>query len=173
MSRLDWTVIVKRLQTDTEFAYDYVCDHEIAIAQLATRTPKPVTSGEVEVLVNDLDSGDVILPGGYLDKAKATALVTAFMAKHGVSQWRDISTAPKDGTRILLSDGKDTSVGSWHDTSCTTEELVGKGPKRTIYKTVTHENGYWDNAAEICGDATHWMPLPPAPQHGLKTGEGE
>lgn len=96
----------------------------------------------------------------------------AVMVKPEVSGWMPIEAAPKDGTTVLLSDGKDVAVGSWHDTSYETEELIAKGPKRTIYKTVTHEDGYWDNVAEFLGLPTHWMPLPAAPQAAQAHAEG-
>jgi len=64
-----------------------------------------------------------------------------------MSEWKDISTAPKDGTRILAPNLMERSVtiGVW-------TELYG-GCWYDL--TVGHLNGYWK--------PTHWMPLPPPP----------
>lgn len=65
---------------------------------------------------------------------------------HRASQWRPISEAPKDGTRILI-DGE------------------------TWAREDSPEIAFWDgehwNAADISYDhdqPTHWMPLPSLPQ---------
>jgi hypothetical protein len=65
--------------------------------------------------------------------------------------WKPIETAPKDGTSILLSDGK------W----------VGEG----YYSE--HSGGTWWEAGSHWTDAhdgqiypTHWQPLPPPPSEG-------
>lgn len=63
-------------------------------------------------------------------------------------EWQDINTAPKDGTRILISSGRGISAVEWLD----------------------NEIEYWhvdDNKHgpfALRGSApTHWMPLPKPP----------
>jgi len=61
-----------------------------------------------------------------------------------MSGWRDIATAPKDGTWMLTWDGDNYDVTSW----CGDHHLP--------------EGGEWMTA--LCAIyPTHWMPLPEAP----------
>lgn len=52
-----------------------------------------------------------------------------------MTEWRDIETAPKDGTEFLARDGTERDVARWHNDHVCGEEL-GWHP------------------------FTHWMPLP-------------
>jgi hypothetical protein len=69
--------------------------------------------------------------------------------------WRDITTAPKDGTMILVA---------YDDSAARTGRL--EGPRERVYEagwdeqqaTFAARNGFLLHSA-----ATHWMPLPPAP----------
>ena len=61
-------------------------------------------------------------------------------------EWQDISTAPKDGTDILLGfagDDRPAVIAGWFG-----------------------ESGWekYDCLNLVKGRPTHWMPLPPAPQ---------
>ena len=73
-----------------------------------------------------------------------------------MSEWRDIESAPKDGTAILAS-------GLDH----------GKGPSRH-YSVVEWmdfgcESGWYpDKDADPHIYLTHWMPLPAPPSEGVK-----
>ena len=62
-----------------------------------------------------------------------------------MSNWQPIETAPKDGTRILLTDGDDCGVAGWDDDR-----------KEWIVACVAYmdHNEYVDFYAP-----THWMPL--------------
>lgn len=64
-------------------------------------------------------------------------------------EWRDISTAPKDGTRILVWRASRVRLMHW-------KALAGH-----------KDGGHWDEwglrLKELAAQPTHWMPLPPAP----------
>jgi hypothetical protein len=62
--------------------------------------------------------------------------------------WRDISEAPKDGSRILLA-MKDR----------TGEQMVYEGRWNDKKKHFTSTNGFL-----LFDNCTHWMPLPPPPE---------
>lgn len=75
--------------------------------------------------------------------------------------WRDIESAPKDGTKFMVwADGFEwPEVVFWQDYDPEDAEEIG-------------EPGYWRYAEDLLDDATdscepdqwtHWMPLPPAP----------
>lgn len=67
------------------------------------------------------------------------------MTQGAVPQWRDISTAPKDGTLVLLADasgGDLVLVGrSWGDDFCCAKDGDAFYPQ-----------------------PTHWQPCPPPPE---------
>ena len=67
-------------------------------------------------------------------------------------EWQPIETAPKDGVEVILWNGfqKCCVICFWHD-------VVGRWyvPSKGAY-------GGW-LGKDI---ATHWMPLPPAPEEG-------
>ncbi len=60
--------------------------------------------------------------------------------------WQDIKTAPRDGTRILLSDGKDMYIATWD------------GFDWKLDATINH----WDYF-EFILHVSDWMPLPVIP----------
>jgi hypothetical protein len=63
-----------------------------------------------------------------------------------MSEWRDIETAPKDGTMILMADGNIMFCAFWL-----------KSERAWV-------DGSRDRNGElITWDATHWMPLPSPP----------
>lgn len=77
--------------------------------------------------------------------------------------WKPISSAPKDGTDILLTNGVHVSCGHWHyDEGGTTEhrDLDGR------YIGQDDRDGFagWlDWMGGMTPNPTHWMPLPAAP----------
>ncbi len=79
-------------------------------------------------------------------------------------QWQPIERAPKDGTAILLTNGKDVAEGHWYfEEGGTTEhrDLDGR------YIDQTESDGYdgwldWEGGMQP--DPTHWMPLPAPPE---------
>lgn len=69
-----------------------------------------------------------------------------------MSDWRDIETAPKDGTRILVARNGIVFDTKWH-------------------KCITYRTGEPDEITQgwQCGAApTHWMPLPAPPTEGAR-----
>ncbi len=81
-----------------------------------------------------------------------------------MSAWQPIETAPKDGTRILMADGKLFTAGRWAKSIWTPG-----GRWSTDYpiafleddeETVNHDGGF-DNEVD---HPTHWMPLPEPPE---------
>lgn len=77
--------------------------------------------------------------------------------------WRDISTAPRDGTRVLLWRGQ-PPIGMW-------AEMVVAEYHDDMWRwpdddtPTTHgewtEDALWDGYQ--CNEFTHWMPLPATP----------
>lgn len=100
--------------------------------------------------------------GGDLDLEDQALIETLTVAL--TPQWQPIETAPKDGTGILLSNGKDVAEGHWYfEEGGTTEhrDLDGR------YIDQTDSDGYagwldWDGGMQPA--PTHWMPLPAAPE---------
>ena len=76
-----------------------------------------------------------------------------------MSEWRDISTAPKDGTAILVCRADD--LEPWHDIWDYDDDTPGAASGH-----VWHGGEGWYTQ----GAATHWMPLPEPPTTGQ---EGE
>jgi hypothetical protein len=59
-------------------------------------------------------------------------------------EWQPIDTAPKDGTEVLLTDGKYKRTGYW-----------------------ARRVGVWSIDAIVALEPpTHWMPLPEPPESG-------
>jgi hypothetical protein len=74
--------------------------------------------------------------------------------------WQDIATAPKDGTRVLLNCAGAILIGRWYDAA--EFERFKSAPGWQIFAC---EDGWYSWAVD---DATHWMPLPPAPSAAPK-----
>jgi hypothetical protein len=72
-----------------------------------------------------------------------------------VRGWLPIETAPKDGTRVLLSDGTSVSIGSWGNAFSSWGWSNESAPEPTDGPGAIP--GYWTEPP------THWMPLPDAP----------
>ena len=89
------------------------------------------------------------------DRTKSGDRVSIEVARAALSavnpyEWRDIATAPKDGSFILTFAG-DMAV----------QVTVGNWVENDADISVTDIAGTWrDDGAE----PTHWMPLPPAPE---------
>lgn len=62
-------------------------------------------------------------------------------------EWRDIATAPKDGTEVILTDGGSIFIGRWNTTFCVW--------------VASFDNEALEDYARIVS----WMPLPSLPQN--------
>lgn len=78
-----------------------------------------------------------------------------------MTEWQDISTAPKDGTRILLTDGK------WVEAGCWAPALHGENYPWAFVDDFTPLDSadcLGVNVNAFDGRyVTHWQPLPPPP----------
>ena len=85
-----------------------------------------------------------------------------------MSEWRDISTAPRDGTKILGFEpdglhGPTYAVIYWY----TQEPFPGYEPAENgLFRQVFYGEAYswWEGADYSPFNATHWMPLPEPPE---------
>ena len=72
-----------------------------------------------------------------------------------MSKWQPIETAPKDGTRVLLTEEWGVVIGRW----CEEAQLglCEEGPGWQVFEC---DDCWYSVAAE---NPTHWMPLPAPP----------
>lgn len=68
------------------------------------------------------------------------------------NEWRDIETAPKDGTEIILRRGERVGAAQWIYWPASHEQCAGEG------WTIGLDGDAWDEGKE----PTHWMPMPTA-----------
>jgi hypothetical protein len=77
-----------------------------------------------------------------------------------MSEWKDISTAPKDGTWVLISGGS-----IWYGWSGDTIPTCVVGqflPTSNSWQFAWYDGGFYGEYET----PTHWMPLPPPPKGG-------
>ena len=86
-------------------------------------------------------------------RAEARAAVTAYLAEAG-DGWRDIETAPKDGTRVLLYPGG-AFTARWSE-----ECQFGQFKNAPGWQIFECEDPFYSVAED---KPTHWMPLPAPP----------
>lgn len=74
-------------------------------------------------------------------------------------EWQDISSAPKDGTQILV-------FTQWAGDEIFSEPFdsvqIAYWDEGNLTDDYWHRDAGWE--LEKIGEPTHWMPLPPAPQ---------
>lgn len=85
-----------------------------------------------------------------LDRKVAAAL-------RDLTEWRDIATAPKDGTEVFAWDGSDNIICHWHGS------VAGWV---TDWETVSGYDVGWNKVSP-----THWLPLPSTPNQAKEAGE--
>lgn len=78
-----------------------------------------------------------------------------------IAMWHDISTAPKDGTRVLVFGNEGVDVAKYIESWSEHQEYVRTAKDGDVYRTIKQDNGYWETDIAYC--PTHWMPMPPAP----------
>jgi len=80
-----------------------------------------------------------------------------------MSEWQPIDSAPRDGTRLLLAEGRLFSAGSW----CS---FMGGEPRwwtdnPVAFAEPDEQHANYDFAFdEYVKHPTHWMPLPTPPE---------
>jgi len=81
--------------------------------------------------------------------------------------WQKIETAPKDGTRVLISTPWGVCVGEYHDempqSDCGRAICYAGWFSHDGETHPGHNMGDKSDAEQQC-PPTHWMPLPPPPQ---------
>lgn len=94
------------------------------------------------------------------DSAQAKEIIDELENK---SEWENISTAPKDGTAILGSNGKTIFTVAFleHDLT-STWYILCEGSYGELYSPAI-DRAYPEATIMAEYDPTHWMPLPPAP----------
>jgi len=73
-----------------------------------------------------------------------------------MSEWQPIETAPRDGTRILVH----------YRSGPYTKQCWSANEASRFIRVARWKDGKWilDMPGHYRTDATHWMPLPPAPE---------
>jgi hypothetical protein len=79
------------------------------------------------------------------------------------SQWQPISTAPKDGTEMILSNGVAVQQGWWIDSPGGTTEYRDVDGNYVGQHDDDGYLGWWDVGGGMLPEPTHWQPLPPEP----------
>jgi hypothetical protein len=134
-----------------------------AAAALETRAPSQGGVGVTDEMV--LAACDAFHDCNWRDpiKEKMRAALTAAQIPQG-SEWRDIASAPKDGTFILCTSGYQVGKnpwgpGGWMQIGVWAHDMRGDGEA-------------WHDGAQIHRVyPTHWMPLPTPPNPNTHEGE--
>jgi hypothetical protein len=115
------------------------------------------------ITVEELDELDLrYAQAGRLDIGKPNLWPrVSRAARRGLTAWRPIETAPKDGSEILISGG------TWYYTESTISDHVsfhGVQIARWIEHRQSWHGGYGSEYDGVYYHSpTHWMPLPPPP----------
>ena len=89
-------------------------------------------------------------------KASGPTLLEAVMRLLAKNEWQPMESAPKDGTRMLVTDGDQMEVCEWGQTALVDSPYCigwryGCGDDYSCYDEIHNP--------------THWMALPPMPEH--------
>lgn len=77
--------------------------------------------------------------------------------------WQPISTAPKDGTNVILTNGKEVAQGWWLYEEPYIREIRDEDGRYIDQHESDGFDGWLDCDGGMQPDPTHWMPLPAAP----------
>ena len=128
-----------------------------------TRRPLIVDDGAIERFLEAYKS---VGAGGSIESGVKAGLEAAALTAQGTDDgWRDISTAPRDGTVVLLFAPESIQDGGqrkpFYHTSWWVKETYYKWEDvdDSTRKRVERDNSHWASY-EI---PTHWRPLPPPP----------
>lgn len=128
-------------------------------------TPTPLPEAEIpeDVAIAAEQAFEAILSEAYkeegfsghyrlIGKKARDVIAKAILAERQRSQWQDISTAPKDGTKMLMRGGVYHGfpfVGFWAPSPYAQDRP---------WETVIGRSNLYEHAP------THWMPLPAPPK---------
>lgn len=101
------------------------------------------------------------------------AAAPAPLASPAAQEWQPIETAPKDGTEILLTNGKTVAEGQWCDEEPYIREYRDADGRWIDQQESDGFEGWMDWSGGMKPDPTHWMPLPPAPTMSATPPAGE
>lgn len=91
-----------------------------------------------------------------------------------VPEWRDIDTAPKNGTELLLLTSEGVDIGQWNEAWGPSIDDPGHDAGwigvRWAFPGCTRVRKESDYYSESMAQPTHWQPLPPAPAGSGKKG---
>jgi hypothetical protein len=76
------------------------------------------------------------------------------MSEQVEAGWQPISSAPKDGEDVLLTDGTVVTFGGW----------ISDVDQGADYEGQCGLAGWWSLRSDDGFEPTHWMPLPAPPQ---------
>ena len=145
-----------------------VCRDDVWLCATAAFAVPPAAEPVVYCDPDDpLNSSAFVWPGIHRDPRHTMPLYTAPPAP--TEQWRDIETAPRDGTRVILAEAEKVFHGGFVGVQFK-EHRDADGN----YLDQTDADAYWMNFEEgdVC-HPTHWQPEPalPAPPQGAAKGE--
>lgn len=134
-----------------------------SLSQPQTTLSDRLTSYAFHVQENAKTTGEALLVSDLLDAAKVLRTPPAAPAEE---VWRPIATAPKDGTRILMSRAGENigiyeiEINEW----CSMERSYFEHVEGDLYRKVQDKpHEFWNGNGHR---ATHWMPLPTPPREG-------
>lgn len=127
-------------------------------------TPQMIAAMDKNIFGQKMDLGSDFLHGVW-----ASALAAAPASPLPGGGWQDISTAPKDGTEVLIyRDGwQEAPRAKWGDHDGENEKgesiVFGGWFMASEWFAYGCEDGFlgWNEDADVM--PTHWMPLPAAP----------
>jgi hypothetical protein len=122
-----------------------------------------VTNAEIEALCQWIEEGascGLLGDDASLAAAKLQQSLTAIRQLQ--QPWQGMESAPKDGTWIITTDGKDVTPGCWADDS----PEYGSGDVGWCFGDERWGGVLYEGINLMDPQPTHWTPLPHAPEPG-------